>query len=79
MKANGAIYVAGHRGLVGGAICRALQEQGYTNPTTGTHGELDLTEQLQVRQFFTAKRPAYVVPQRRGNSGKYHLSGRIYP
>jgi GDP-L-fucose synthase len=46
------IYVAGHRGMVGSAIVRALQQQGYTDIITRTHAELDLTNQGQVQAFF---------------------------
>lgn len=46
------IYVAGHRGLVGSAIVRALRAQGQTNIVTRTHAELELTDQAQVREFF---------------------------
>lgn len=49
---NKRIYVAGHRGLVGSAIVRALQGLGYRNIVTRTHGELDLTNQEAVRAFF---------------------------
>jgi GDP-L-fucose synthase len=58
---NSRIYVAGHRGLVGSAVVRALQRQGYQNLLLRTHGELDLTDQLAVRQFFDAMRPEVVV------------------
>jgi len=54
------IYVAGHRGLVGAAICRALETAGYTNILTRTHGELDLTSQADVRDFFEQERPDLV-------------------
>jgi GDP-L-fucose synthase len=54
------IYVAGHRGLVGSAICRALEQQGCTKILTSTHAELDLTNQAAVRAFFADKRPDYV-------------------
>ncbi len=54
------IYVAGHRGMVGSAIVRELQRQGYTNIVTRTHQELDLTRQEQVEQFFAEERPEYV-------------------
>jgi GDP-L-fucose synthase len=50
------IYVAGHRGMVGAAIVRALQAQGYTNLVTRTHAELDLTNQAAVRAFFQSER-----------------------
>ncbi len=55
------IYVAGHRGLVGSAVVRALGRQGYSNLLLRTHDELDLTEQLAVRQFFESERPEAVI------------------
>jgi GDP-L-fucose synthase len=54
------IYVAGHRGLVGSAIVRALQGAGYYNLVVRTHAELDLTDQAEVRRFFASERPRYV-------------------
>lgn len=54
------VYVAGHRGLVGSAICRVLERTGCANILTRTHAELDLTDQAAVRCFFTDKRPDYV-------------------
>jgi GDP-L-fucose synthase len=50
------IYVAGHRGLVGSAIVRSLRRRGYANIVTRTHAELELTDQAQVRAFFTSER-----------------------
>ena len=55
------IYVAGHRGLVGSAIVRALKSRGYENLVVRTHGELDLTEQSAVRGFFDSVRPEAVI------------------
>jgi GDP-L-fucose synthase len=55
------IYVAGHRGLVGAAVVRALQRQGYGNLVVRTHREVDLTEQAAVRGFFERERPEAVV------------------
>lgn len=55
------IYVAGHRGLVGSAVVRALNAQGYRNLIVRTHQELDLTEQRDVREFFDAEKPAAVI------------------
>ncbi len=55
------IYVAGHRGLVGSAVVRALYTQGYHNLIVRTHHELDLTEQRDVREFFAAEKPEAVI------------------
>jgi len=60
MEKDDKIYVAGHRGMVGSAIVRELQRQGYTHIVTRTHAELDLTDQRAVREFFKAERPDYV-------------------
>ena len=59
-KAKEKIYVAGHRGMVGSAIVRALQQQGQTNFVTRTHAELDLTNQAAVQTFFTQEKPTQV-------------------
>lgn len=55
------IYLAGHRGMVGGAILRQLQARGETNIITSTHAELDLTDQAAVRAFMQAERPDVVI------------------
>ena len=60
METSAKIYVAGHNGLVGGAICRALRGAGFANILTRSHAELDLCEQAAVRAFFAAERPDYV-------------------
>lgn len=60
MDKNAKIYVAGHRGMVGSAICRELARRGYTNIITRTHRELDLVRQAEVEAFFAAERPEYV-------------------
>ena len=60
MEQNAKIYVAGHRGLVGSAIMRCLQNNGYQNIIVRTHKELDLRNQAQVNQFFEAEKPEYV-------------------
>ena len=52
MEKNAKIYVAGHKGMVGSAIVRQLEKQGYTNIVTRTHKELDLTRQDAVEKFF---------------------------
>lgn len=60
MEKNARIYVAGHRGMVGSAICRELERQGYDNVLTRTHRELDLCRQEVVEAFFAEERPEYV-------------------
>ena len=60
MDKKAKIYIAGHRGLVGSALMRQLQTQGYENLVTRTHDELDLTNQLTVEAFFNAEKPEYV-------------------
>jgi GDP-L-fucose synthase len=55
------IYVAGHRGLVGAAVVRALQREGYANLVVRTHREVDLTEQAAVRGLFERERPEAVI------------------
>lgn len=54
------IFVAGHRGMVGSAIVRALREKGYTNIVTRSRAELDLLDQAAVRDFFDRERPQQV-------------------
>lgn len=60
MEKDAKIYVAGHRGMVGSAIVRELQRQGYTNILTRTHAELDLCRQADVEEFFEQEKPEYV-------------------
>ncbi len=60
MKKDSKIYVAGHNGMVGSAIVRKLQAEGYTNIITRTSKELDLRHQRPVRDFFVKERPEYV-------------------
>ncbi|MCL3851783.1 MULTISPECIES: GDP-L-fucose synthase [Parabacteroides] len=60
MNKDSKIFVAGHRGLVGSAILKNLQQKGYTNFVLRTHAELDLTDQLAVNEFFAAEKPEYV-------------------
>lgn len=54
------IYVAGHKGMVGSAIERALTQQGYTNIVKRTSKQLDLTDKLEVDHFFATEKPEYV-------------------
>lgn len=60
MEKDAKIYVAGHRGMVGSAIVRALKKQGYTNILMRTSKELDLRRQDQVEAFFATEKPEYV-------------------
>lgn len=61
MDKDAKIYVAGHRGLVGSALMRQLNAQGFSNIVTRTHLELDLTNQQAVTDFFTSEKPEYVI------------------
>ena len=61
MELSNKIYVAGHRGMVGSAVCRALAKQGYTNVVTRTHKELDLLDSAAVRAFYEAEKPDVAV------------------
>lgn len=60
MEKDSKIYVAGHRGLVGSAIVRKLEAEGYTNIITRTRAELDLLNQQAVADFFATEKPEYV-------------------
>ena len=60
MDTSAKIFVAGHRGMVGSAIVRELQRQGYHNIITRAHANLDLTRQTEVEAFFREERPEYV-------------------
>jgi GDP-L-fucose synthase len=60
MAKDARIYVAGHRGLAGSALWRALQQAGFTHLIGRTHGELELTDAGAVREFFATERPEYV-------------------
>ena len=67
MDKNARIYVAGHKGMVGSAIIRELQRQGYNNLVTRIHTELDLTRQEAVEDFFKTEKPEYV----------FHSAGKV--
>lgn len=60
MEKNAKIYVAGHRGMVGSAIIRSLEREGYKNFITRTHSELDLINQAEVNKFFEEEKLDYV-------------------
>ena len=61
MQKDSLIYVAGHRGLVGSAICRKLKQQGFDRLLLRSHAELDLTDAVAVRTFFERERPDHVI------------------
>ncbi|NJD76129.1 MAG: GDP-L-fucose synthase [Candidatus Methanoperedens sp.] len=60
MNKNSRIFIAGHRGMVGSAIKRKLESRGYSDLLYRTRGELDLTNQQSVNEFFTSQKPEYV-------------------
>ena len=61
MPPDARVYIAGHRGLVGSALLRALGAAGYRNVLRRTHAELDLTDAAAVGRFFAEEKPEYVV------------------
>lgn len=61
MNRDAKIYVAGHRGMVGSAIKKTLEKNGYINIITCTHEELDLTNREEVKHFFAQEKPDYVI------------------
>lgn len=61
MNTTDKIYIAGHRGMVGSAIVRNLEAQGFSNIVTRTHEQLDLCDQQSVHQFMVSEKPDYVV------------------
>lgn len=67
MDKQAKIYVAGHKGMVGSAIVRELERQGYHNLVFRTHAELDLTRQEEVEEFFESEKPEYV----------FHPAGKV--
>ena len=67
MEREAKIFVAGHRGMVGSAIVRELERQGYKNLVVRSHKELDLTRQTDVEEFFAQEKPDYV----------FHAAGKV--
>jgi len=67
MEKNAKIYVSGHSGLVGNAVCKILKTQGYENIITRSHKDLDLLSQSQTDEFFKKEKPDYVI----------HLAGKV--
>ncbi len=60
MQKGARVYVAGHTGLAGSAIVRALARAGHSTPIVQRHAELELTDQAAVREFFAREKPEYV-------------------
>ena len=80
MNVSDKIYVAGHRGMVGSAVCRALAKQGYTNVVTRTHKELDLLDSAAVRAFYEAEKPdvAVIAAARVGGIGANSAANALF-
>ncbi|HEV2687611.1 MAG TPA: NAD-dependent epimerase/dehydratase family protein, partial [Bryobacteraceae bacterium] len=77
MDKTSRIYVAGHRGLAGSAICRRLQADGYTNLILRDRKQVDLCDQRAVDAFFAAEKPEYVFVAAAKVGGI--LANRTYP
>ena len=69
MQKDSLIYVAGHRGLVGSAICRKLKQEGYDRLLVRSHAELDLTDNAAVRAFFERERKSVADMRTQSNAG----------
>lgn len=74
------IYVAGHRGMVGSAICRALILEGFSNVVTRTHRELDLLDPKAVREFYETEKPdvAIIAAARVGGIGANSAANALF-
>jgi len=78
MDRTAKVYVAGHRGMVGSAIVRALQAAGHTQVIVRTSAELDLRDGAQVRAFYALERPTYVIMAAARVGGIHHNSSSPY-
>ena len=80
MRKADRIFVAGHRGMVGSAICRALAAAGYGNVVTRTHAELDLTDSRAVRDFYQVEKPdvAVIAAARVGGIGANSAANSLF-
>lgn len=80
MNKDSKIYVAGHRGMVGSAICRALAEEGYGEVVTCTHRELDLLDTRAVRDFYSQAKPdvAIIAAARVGGIGANSAANSLF-
>ena len=80
MELSNKIYVAGHRGMVGSAVCRALEQHGYENIVVRTHAELDLLDPAAVRAFYEAEKPdvAVIAAARVGGIGANSAANALF-
>jgi GDP-L-fucose synthase len=80
MEKTSRIYVAGHRGMVGSAICRALKADGFENVLTRTHSELDLLDPRAVREFYESEKPdvAVIAAARVGGIGANSAANSLF-
>ena len=80
MNTTDKIYVAGHRGMVGSAVCRALTKKGYANVVTRTHKELDLLDPAAVAAFYAAEKPdvAIICAARVGGIGANSAANALF-
>ena len=80
MDKSSKIYVAGHRGMVGSAVCRALEREGYGNIVTATHKELDLLDPRAVRDFYMSVKPdvAVIAAARVGGIGANSAANSLF-
>ncbi len=80
MDKTSKIYVAGHRGMVGSAVCRALKREGYADVVTATHAELDLLDPRAVRDFYASVRPdvAVIAAARVGGIGANSAANSLF-
>ena len=80
MNKESKIYVAGHRGMVGSAVCRALSRAGYGNIVTKSHAELDLLDPRAVREFYEAEKPdvAVIAAARVGGIGANSAANALF-
>lgn len=80
MEKDSKIYVAGHRGMVGSAICRALAKEGYSDVVTCSHGELDLLDSRAVRDFYSQAKPdvAIIAAARVGGIGANSAANSLF-
>jgi len=74
------IFIAGHRGMVGSAVCRALEASGFKNVVTRTHAELDLLDPASVRSFYETERPdvAIIAAARVGGIGANSAANSLF-